>query len=225
MEAGHLRPTAETVAARHRAVAERVVLGGRIAAAATVAGVDAAYDDGANLVAAAAVVLDADTLETIDEAATIGPVAAPYVAGALALREVPALLSALGRLNHQPDLIVVDGHGYAHPRRAGLACHLGVETGVPTIGCAKGPLVGSHAELGSDRGSRQPIVDGNERVGDVVRTRAGVKPVFVSPGSHIGFDDAAEWVLRLAVRYRLPETTRRADRLARATLAERSRRS
>jgi deoxyribonuclease V len=113
-----------------------------------------------------------------------------------------------------PDLLLVDGQGYAHPRRLGLACHLGLMAGLPTIGCAKSRLCGEAEEPGLERGSWSALVDGREVIGRVLRTRNGVKPLYVSVGHLIGLEAAAEWVLRLATRYRLPEPARVADYLS-----------
>ena len=190
-------------------------------AVATVAGVDVSYDDAAGVVAAAAVLLDAHTLAVREEATATGPVAFPYVPGLLAYRELPAVLEALGRLRSVPDLVVCDGYGLAHPRRFGLACHLGVLTGLRTIGVAKTPFGFRHDPVGPHRGESAALRDGAEEVGRALRTREGVKPVFVSVGHRISLDHACAQVLALTPRYRLPETTRAADRLSRRLLAGR----
>ncbi|WP_308119050.1 endonuclease V [Streptomyces sp. JJ38] len=184
-----------------------------------VAGVDVAYDDARNLVAAAVVVLDAVTLEPVEEATSVGPVAFPYVPGLLAFRELPGALAALGRLRSTPGLVVCDGYGLAHPRRFGLASHLGVLTGLPTIGVAKNPFGYRHGELGRERGAVAALVDGDEEVGAALRTRQGVKPLYVSVGHRTTLDAACAHVLHLARDYRQPETTRRADRLCRLALS------
>ncbi|NJP65770.1 deoxyribonuclease V, partial [Streptomyces spiramenti] len=185
----------------------------------TVAGVDVAYDDARDLVAAAVVVLDAASLEVVAEATAVGPVSFPYVPGLLAFREVPAVLRALDRLAVAPDLVVCDGYGLAHPRRFGLACHLGVVTGLPTIGVAKSPFVFRHDEPGAERGASSPLLDGDEEVGRALRTRAGVRPVFVSAGHRVGLDTACAHVMRSTPRYRQPEPIRRADRSCREALS------
>ncbi len=185
----------------------------------TVAGVDVAYDDARDLVAAAVVVLDAGSLDVVAEATAVGPVPFPYVPGLLAFREVPAVLRALDRLDDLPDLVVCDGYGVAHPRRFGLACHLGVATGLPTIGVAKSPFTFRHDDPGPARGAFSPLRDGAEEVGRALRTRAEVKPVFVSAGHRVDLDTACAHVLRLTPRYRQPEPVRRADRRCRDALA------
>ncbi|MDK1472048.1 endonuclease V [Streptomyces sp. 549] len=195
------------------------------AAGTLLAGVDVAYDDNRGVVAAAAVLLDGGTLEVVEQATAAGPVPFPYVPGLLAFRELPAVLDALAALRHTPDLVVCDGYGLAHPRRFGLACHLGVLTGLPAIGVAKNPFRFRHAPPAAERGSRTPLTDGGpdgteETVGAALRTRTGAKPVYVSVGHRTTLDTACAHTLRLAREHRQPETTRHADRLCRLTLAE-----
>ena len=183
----------------------------------TAAGLDVAYGPDDRL-AAAVVVLDAGTLAEVDRAVVTGRAEFPYVPGLFAFRELPALAEALTALRTVPDLLVCDGHGIAHPRRFGLACHLGVLTGLPSVGVGKTPLVGTWTGPGPRRGDSAPLVDGAETVGRVLRSQDGVKPVFVSVGSGIDLDTATRHVLALAPRYRVPETTRAADRLSRQAL-------
>ena len=185
-----------------------------------VTGVDVAYDDARDVVAAAAVVLDAATLETVAEATAVGRISFPYVPGLLAFREIPTVLAALEALTEPPGLVVCDGYGLAHPRRFGLASHLGVLTCLPTIGVAKNPFAFAHDEPGTPRGSTAPLRAGDEEVGRALRTRDAVKPVFVSVGHRITLDNACAHTLALTPRYRLPETTRRADALCRRALRE-----
>jgi deoxyribonuclease V len=182
----------------------------------TVAGIDVAHRDGTDDVVAAVVVLDAATLRPVETATARGRAGHPYAPGFLALRELPAVTSALESLARTPDLIVCDGAGLAHPRRFGLACHVGLLTDVPTIGVAKNPPV-PFIMPAPARGSWTSQVDGDEVVGRALRTQDGVRPVFVSVGHRIGLDAACDHVLRIA-RHRLPETTRQADRLARDAL-------
>ncbi|RKT17701.1 endonuclease V [Streptomyces sp. 1114.5] len=187
-----------------------------------IAGVDVAYDDDHDLVAAAAVLLDRDTLEVVEQATAVGRIAFPYIPGLLAFRELPAVLDALAALTRTPDTVVCDGYGLAHPRRLGLASHLGVVTGLRTLGVAKTPFTFEHHEPDAPRGSTAPLTDPatGEEVGRAVRTRPGVKPVYVSVGHRIDLDTAVRTTLHLASRYRLPETTRHADSLCRRALAE-----
>ncbi|MFI9063463.1 endonuclease V [Streptomyces sp. NPDC053429] len=186
-----------------------------------VAGVDVAYDDERDLVAAAAVVLDAATLEVVEERTAVGRVSFPYVPGLLAFRELPTVLAALDALTVPPDLVVCDGYGLAHPRGFGLACHLGVVTGLPSIGVAKNPFTFTYEEPGARRGDAAPLLatDGAV-VGRALRTQDGVKPVYVSVGHRVSLDNACAHTLALSPRYRLPETTRRADSLCRRALRE-----
>lgn len=194
--------------------------GPELGAGALVAGVDVAYDDGRDIVAAAAVVMEVGSLRVVERATSVGEVAFPYVAGLLAFREVPAVLEALAELEHVPELVVCDGYGVAHPRRLGLASHLGVLTGVPTFGVAKSPFLYGFQEPGPQRGDASPMLDGAEEVGRALRTRPGVKPVFVSAGHLVDLDRACAHTLALSPTYRLPETTREADRLCRRALVE-----
>ncbi|NGN64260.1 endonuclease V [Streptomyces sp. A7024] len=184
----------------------------------TVAGVDVAYDEGSDLLAAAAVVLDATTLAVVEQATAVGRARFPYVPGLLAFRELPPVLDALDRLRTTPDLVVCDGYGLAHPRRAGLAVHLGVETGLPCFGLAKTPFAFSYEAPGPARGDHSPLLDAGEEVGRALRTQPAVKPVFVSVGHRIGLDTACAHTLALTPRYRQPETTRQADHLCRTEL-------
>ncbi|MFJ4682153.1 endonuclease V [Streptomyces sp. NPDC088789] len=185
-----------------------------------VTGVDVAYDDERDLVAAAAVVLDAASLDVVAEATAVGRISFPYVPGLLAFREIPTVLAALAALPVPPGLIVCDGYGLAHPRRFGLASHLGVLTGLPTIGVAKNPFTFTYDMPGTPRGASAPLMAGTEEVGRALRTRAGVKPVYVSVGHRVSLDTACAHTLALTPAYRLPETTRRADALCREALQE-----
>lgn len=184
-----------------------------------VVGVDVSYGADDHVAVAAAVAVDTESFEVVEQATVVGAPTFPYLPGLLSFRESPLALAALGRLTVEPELIVADGHGYAHPARFGLACHLGVVLDVPTVGCAKTPFFGTHDEPGTERGAWTPIVaDGGEVVGSALRTQTGVKPVFVSPGHLIDVAGARTIVLTLSPRYRLPETTRQADHLSRRAL-------
>ena len=203
--------------------ADRFGPGGRRAIR-RVAGVDAAFADGGRVIRAAAVMLEFPGLVLTDQVLVERPTTFPYVPGLLSFREVPALLEALGRLPAAPDLILCDGHGYAHPRRFGLACHLGLWLDTPTIGVAKSRLTGSHDEPGPAKGDVAWLLAGKgdrprERLGAVLRTRERVKPVFVSAGHRILLRTALALTLACATRYRLPEPTRLADKLSKAHLA------
>jgi deoxyribonuclease V len=176
----------------------------------TIAGVDVAYREGAR---AAVVVLSYPELEVLEQRVALRAEAFPYVPGLLSFREVPSVLDALAQLRHRPDLLLCDGQGYAHPRHFGLASHLGVYVGLPSIGCAKSRLVGSYREPGPAVGDREPLRYRGETVGMVVRTKPRTKPLFISTGHLVDLDTAVAIVLRCLRGYRLPEPTRLADRL------------
>jgi deoxyribonuclease V len=183
-----------------------------------VAGLDVAYSDVTDRVVGAVVVFDADTLEVVESQTAVSDVEFPYTPGLLAFRELPALFQALEKLTVEPDVLVADGYGIAHPRRFGLACHLGVATGKPAFGVGKTAFIGEYGEPGPERGDVADLTDGGEIVGRVLRTQKNVKPVFVSAGHLIDLDTASALTLRLSPKYRLPETTRRADQLSRIVL-------
>lgn len=180
----------------------------------TVAGTDIGFEGGNRITRAALATLDFPGLQPLESVVVSRPTTFPYVPGLLSFREVPALLDALDQARRIPDLILCDGHGHAHPRRFGLACHLGVVTGLPTIGVAKSRLIGEYEPPGPERGDWSPLRDRGEVIGAVLRTRTGVSPVFVSIGHRVGLETAIRYVLACTPRYRLPETTRRAHHLA-----------
>ncbi|MFE0096586.1 endonuclease V, partial [Streptomyces sp. NPDC059015] len=171
--------------------------------------------------AAAAVAPDAAPLGAAPASRAPGRVAFPYVPGLLAFREIPAVLAALESLKHGPGLVVCDGYGLAHPRRFGLASHLGVLTGLPVIGVAKNPFTFTYTPPGGRRGDASPLLaDDGEVVGRALRTQSGVKPVFVSVGHRVSLDNACAHTLALSPDFRIPESTRRADALCRRALRE-----
>jgi deoxyribonuclease V len=178
----------------------------------TVAGVDVSIR--ADQVHAAVVVLSFPDLEPLEQALVSAPVTFPYVPGLLAFREGPGVLAALDRLSKWPDLLVFDAHGLAHPRRMGLASHMGLLLDWPSIGCAKSRLTGTHCEPGERVGDWTPLLDRRETIGAVVRSRAGVRPLFVSIGHRIDLGTAIDLVLKCGRGYRLPETTRYAHKVA-----------
>lgn len=178
----------------------------------TVAGVDAAYKK--SVARAAAVVLSYPGLEPLAEVVVEQPVAYPYVPGLLAFREGPAVLAALDRLTLRPDVVLVDGQGEAHPRGCGLACHVGLLAGLPTIGCAKTLFFGSFTEPGPRRGSCSALTNAGRTIGAVVRTRSRVAPLYVSVGHRVSLTDSIRMVLSGCRGVRRPEALRRADRLA-----------
>jgi deoxyribonuclease V len=179
-----------------------------------IAGVDVGFEEGGAITRAAAILLNADTLDPIAQAVARIPTNMPYIPGLLSFRELPAVLQALSELPETPDLIFCDGHGIAHPRRLGIAAHLGVVTGLPTIGVAKKILTGSHEPLGEVRGCRVDLFAKGELIGTVLRSKDKVKPLIVSPGNRVSLKTAPELVMACIRKHRLPEPTRLADRLA-----------
>ena len=175
-----------------------------------VAGADVSYDRGSPLLFAAVVVLDAESLEVVEIASTSAHATFPYVPGYLSFRELPPLLDAFAKLRARPDLVVADAHGRAHPRRFGFACHLGVTLDLPTIGVAKSRLVGEHREPGTRRGAHTALREGGEVIGEVLRTREGVKPIYVSVGHRVSLATARRLALALARGFRVPEPVRAA---------------
>ena len=164
---------------------------------------------------AAAVLLDADTCEVLDQQVARLPTRMPYIPGLLSFRELPALLEALAMLKAAPDLAFIDGHGIAHPRRLGIAAHFGVATGLPSIGVAKKILTGeARMALHDMRGAFTPLRSGKEQIGWLLRSKPGCLPLVVSPGHRISMAAAPELVMRYVGKYRLPEPTRLADRIA-----------
>ncbi len=179
-----------------------------------VAGTDVAFEERGRVTRGAVVVLDYPGLGLVEHAIARRPTAFPYIPGLLSFREIPVLLDAMKALHRRPDLVICDGQGTAHPRRFGLACHLGVLTDLPAIGVAKSRLVGRHESVPDRKGAWVPLTDGEEVIGAVLRTRRGVRPVYVSPGHRVGLESAIRLTLDCITRFRLPETTRWADRLA-----------
>jgi len=200
-----------------------VVCAGELTAPRLVAGVDVSYDflpsrfsrrkKTSETVYAAVVVLELASLRVVETASVADRARFPYVPGLLSFREIPPLLKAFRKLRCTPDAVLVDGQGVAHPRRCGLASHLGLVLDLPTVGCAKSRLIGDYREPARARGSWSDLRDGGEVIGRVLRTRDGVAPLFVSAGHKISLDAATALVLECAPRYRLPETTRQAHKL------------
>lgn len=185
-----------------------------------VAGVDVAYDKHSDKLFAAVVVLDAVSLEPIEMATAEGKSPFPYIPGLFSFREIPPIAKALDQLAITPDLIVCDGQGIAHPRRFGLACHLGVLFNVPTIGCGKTRLIGEAESPDQPRGSFKSLVDSKEVIGHVLRTQDNVNPIYVSTGHRVSLATASDWILKLSPKYRLPETTRKADQLVNSLMRQ-----
>jgi deoxyribonuclease V len=179
-----------------------------------IAGIDVGFENNGSLTRAAIAVLRFPQLELAEKTIAHRPTCFPYVPGLLSFRETPAVLDALESLKHIPDLLMCDGQGVAHPRRFGLACHIGVVSGIPSIGVAKTRLIGTYDPVPYERGKWKPLLDAGEVIGAVLRTSKGVKPVYVSIGHKISLASAIDYVLRCTPRYRLPETTRMAHRFA-----------
>jgi deoxyribonuclease V len=178
-----------------------------------VAGLDAAFSLDDRHCAAAAVAWDLREQRVLEQHLTVRPLTFPYVPGLLSFREGPALLAALRKLRAAPDVLLCDGHGFAHPRRFGIACHVGVIVNRPTIGCAKSRLIGAHRQPASRRGAVASLYDDGEVIGSVLRTQNGINPVFVSIGHRIDLPGARRIVLACAIRHRIPEPIRLADHL------------
>ncbi|MHA2641261.1 MAG: deoxyribonuclease V [bacterium JZ-2024 1] len=176
-----------------------------------ICGLDQSYHPGSrDRVFAVAVALRFPDLSPIEHSVVEDTVTFPYIPGLLSFREAPSLLKALQQLKTSPDVLIVDAQGYAHPRRFGAACHIGVLTSIPTIACAKSRLIGTSRDPGMSRGSCSPLVDGGETVGAVLRTRDNVAPVYVSVGHLVDLPSAVNLVLAVTPRYRIPEPLRMA---------------
>ncbi len=200
----------------------KVVTRDRLGRVRHVAGTDVGFENGGTVTRAAVAVLTFPGLELTDWAVIRQPTRFPYVPGLLSFREIPALLAALSRLKVRPDLVLCDGQGLAHPRRCGLASHLGLVTGWPTIGVAKSRLIGTYREPPQRRGAWTALRDGDEIIGAVLRSRPKVKPLFISVGHGVSLEKAVSWTMGCVTRYRLPETTRWAHRLASGPEIDRS---
>lgn len=181
-----------------------------------VAGADVAYSRTDQKTYAAVVVVELPFMKVVEASQAICDVTFQYIPGLLTFREVPSLLVAFRRLRTQPDAVLFDGHGLAHPRRFGLACHAGLLLNVPSAGCAKSRLVGDHAKVGTTRGAVADLYWEGTKVGAVLRTRNGVKPVYVSPGHLIDIESAVTLVLSTTTRYRIPEPIRLAHQMTTA---------
>ena len=179
-----------------------------------VAGIDVGFEAEGTITRAAVAVLSYPELQLCDQAIARRPTTFPYIPGFLSFREVPAVLDALENVTIVPDLLLCDGQGIAHPRRLGIACHLGVLTNLPAIGVAKSRLVGKHAEVPEKRGTWEPLCDRGETIGAVLKTRPNTNPLYISLGHRISLETAIAYVMGCITKYRLPETTRFAHKLA-----------
>jgi len=196
-----------------RRLADRVKVVRLRRAVRLVAGVDVAFSPDGERSLAGVVIYDVKEQGVVEECLAWRPVRFPYVPGLLSFREAPAALAAIRKLRKVPDVFLFDAHGQAHPRRLGLASHVGLLMDVPSVGCAKSRLCGSHGELAEETGSSVALLDRDERIGTLLRTRVGVKPVFVSVGHRVTLADAEKVVLRCAGGFRLPEPARQAHLL------------
>lgn len=197
-----------------RKLCVHLILEDRLEAVRRVAGVDVGFEEGGTVTRAAVAVLRYPELDVLETAIARRPTEFPYVPGLLSFRELPAVLEALEQLQELPDLLLCDGQGIAHPRRLGIASHLGLLVNIPSIGVAKTRLCGTHDEPPNHRGAWTPLRANGEIIGAVLRTRLGVKPLYISPGHRISLETAIHYVMNCCTRYRLPETTRHAHRLA-----------
>ncbi len=186
---------------------KRVIVADEFGAVELVAGIDVGFPSPGNA-RGGVVVLRLPSLDVIEQVTVDSPVEFPYIPGLLSFREAPVILAALGRLRTKPDLLIIDGQGIAHPRRFGIASHIGVLTDTPSIGCAKSRLVGTYEPLGPLAGDQSTLYIGTEQIGTVVRTKQATKPLFISPGHRINFDTSVRLIQSCVTRYRLPEPTR-----------------
>ena len=200
--------------ALQRELRTQLILDDRLGLVQRIAGVDVGFEAGGTVTRAAVAVLGYPGLELLETAIARRPTTFPYIPGLLSFRELPAVLEALEQLSELPDLLLCDGQGIAHPRRFGIASHLGLLTDIPSIGVAKTRLCGTHEEPPNQRGAWMPLRMEDEVIGAVLRTRPGVKPLYISPGHRISLATAIQYVVACCTRYRLPETTRHAHRLA-----------
>ncbi|MBP7722226.1 MAG: deoxyribonuclease V [Alphaproteobacteria bacterium] len=179
-----------------------------------IAGIDVGYDLQSNSSKAALVIMDMEKLMPLETVIATDPTPFPYIPGLLSFREAPVIIKALQQVKKKPDMIFIDGQGIAHPRGLGIASHIGVLTGYPSIGVAKSVLCGSYKEPGMKKGQSEPLVYKSNKIGTVLRSRDNVNPLFISPGHKISHESAVDFVQRCLTRYRLPEPTRIADKLS-----------
>jgi deoxyribonuclease V len=217
MKIPHSHPwpqTAEEAIALQQALRTEIVTTDQLGVIQFVAGVDVGFEDEGNTTRAAVAVLSFPDLQLQDQAIARRPTSFPYIPGLLSFREIPAVLDAMEQLTTIPDLLLCDGQGTAHPRRFGIACHLGFLTDLPAIGVAKSLLIGTYEDVPDDKGAWRPLQHQGETIGAVLRTRKGTKPLYISPGHRLSLGTAIAYVMHCTTKYRLPETTRFAHKLA-----------
>ena len=181
-----------------------------------IAGTDIAYNKTSDTIYSGIVVLDFETMEIVAQSTVIDKVAFPYIPGLLSFREIPSLMKAFNQLKIKPDVIITDGHGIAHPRKIGIACHLGIKTNTPTIGCGKRILIGHYDNLKEKKGSSSPLIKDSETIGYAFRGGDGLKPVFISPGHLCDLESSLNILSKCAIGFRIPEPTRQADMMVNA---------
>lgn len=206
--------TSETAIAIQQQLRDQVITQDRLGTVNLVAGVDVGFESGGAITRAAVAVLSFPDLQLVEQAIARLPTSFPYVPGLLSFREIPAVLEALAQLQTPPDLLLCDGQGIAHPRRLGIASHIGLLVDLPTVGVGKSLLVGKYEEPPNDRGAWTPLHHRGETIGAVLRTRPGTKPLYISSGHRVSLPTALDYVMRCTTKFRLPETTRFAHKLA-----------
>ncbi len=202
--------TPKEAVALQKELASRIVTNVVVRSCKLIAGADCSYNRFSSTMYAGVVVLRCDDLSVIERKGVVAEAQFPYVPGLLSFRETPIVLEAFARLENTPDLVMCDGQGYAHPRRMGYVCHVGLWLQMPAVGCAKTRLIGEFEEPDLEAGSSSLLVDDGETIGRVVRTKTGIKPLFVSAGNLIDLDSSVHWVMATTRKYRLPEPTRQA---------------
>jgi len=214
-ELAHKPPaTLEEAKAIQNQLRHEVCLNDEHAPVKIIAGLDVGYNMKTNTAKAALVCMALDGLNVLESFTVTMPVTFPYIPGYLSFREAPVIIKALMELKHIPDMLMIDGHGIAHPRRLGIAAHIGALLDMPAIGVAKKKLCGTYADPGPEKGERANLYDKDEQIGVVLRSRSNVKPLYISPGHRVSMSCAVEITLACLTRYRLPEPTRLADKLS-----------
>ncbi len=205
---------ADAAIALQKELRKQVITSDQLGSVRYVAGVDVGFEQAGEVTRAAVAILRFPELDLVEQAVAKAPTNFPYIPGLLSFREIPALLMALEKIKQEPDIILCDGQGIAHPRRMGIATHLGLLIDKPTIGVGKSLLVGKYQMPPEAQGKWSPLIHNGETIGAVLRTRSGYNPLFISPGHKVSLQTSIEYVLKCTTKYRLPETTRMAHHLA-----------